>query len=212
MVSVAHGSGHDEHHDTEHSEHRSTNVDDKKILMWAFLASDCMFFGALIVTYLVYKGRSLVGPYPIDVLDIPLTTVSTFVLLMSSFLMVLALDSIKHNDIPKFRLWTLGVCLFGSIFLGFQVYEFSHFVDVGLTLQQNLFGTTFFTLTGTHGIHVTIGVIWLLSILVTSYVRPMTSKDAVYVEVAGLYWHFVDIVWIVIFTIVYLVEFIGVPA
>ena len=217
MVSVAHGqgnnSGHDDaHHDTEHSEHRSTNVDDKKILMWAFLASDCMFFGALIVTYLVYKGRSLVGPYPIDVLDIPLTTVSTFVLLMSSFLMVLALDSIKHNDIPKFRLWTLGVCLFGSIFLGFQVYEFSHFVDVGLTLQQNLFGTTFFTLTGTHGIHVTLGVIWLLSILVTSYIRPMTSKDAVYVEVAGLYWHFVDIVWIVIFTIVYLVEFIGVPA
>ena len=216
MVSVAHGqgnsSGHDAHHDTEHSEHRSTNVDDKKILMWAFLASDCMFFGALIVTYLVYKGRSLVGPYPIDVLDIPLTTVSTFVLLMSSFLMVLALDSIKHNDIPKFRLWTLGVCLFGSIFLGFQVYEFSHFVDVGLTLQQNLFGTTFFTLTGTHGIHVTLGVIWLLSLLVTSYVRPMTSKDAVYVEVAGLYWHFVDIVWIVIFTIVYLVEFIGIPA
>lgn len=217
MVSVAHGqgnsSGHDDaHHDTEHSEHRSTNVDDKKILMWAFLASDCMFFGALIVTYLVYKGRSLVGPYPLDVLDIPLTTVSTFVLLMSSFLMVLALDSIKHNDIPKFRLWTLGVCLFGSIFLGFQVYEFSHFVDVGLTLQQNLFGTTFFTLTGTHGIHVTLGVIWLLSLLITSYVRPMTSKDAVYVEVAGLYWHFVDIVWIVIFTIVYLVEFIGVPA
>jgi len=212
MVSVAHGSGHDAHHDEGHSEHRSTPMDDKKILMWAFLASDCMFFGSLIVTYLVYKGRSLVGPYPTDVLDIPLTTVSTFVLLMSSFLMVLALDSLKHNDIPKFRLWTLGVCFFGSIFLGFQVYEFSHFVDVGLTLQQNLFGTTFFTLTGTHGIHVTLGVIWLLSFLITSYIRPMNSKDAVYLEVAGLYWHFVDIVWIVIFTIVYLVEFIGIPA
>lgn len=214
MVSVAHGHGnsHDAHHDEGHSEHRSTPIDDKKILMWAFLASDCMFFGSLIVTYLVYKGRSLVGPYPIDVLDIPLTTVSTFVLLMSSFLMVLALDSLKHNDIFKFRLWTAGVCLFGSIFLGFQVYEFRHFVDVGLTLQQNLFGTTFFTLTGTHGIHVTIGVIWLLSFLITSYIRPMTSKDAVYLEVAGLYWHFVDIVWIVIFTIVYLIEFIGIPA
>ncbi len=216
MVSVAHGHGntsaHDAHHDEGHSEHRSTPVDDKKILMWAFLASDCMFFGSLIVTYLVYKGRSLVGPYPIDVLDIPLTTVSTFVLLMSSFLMVLALDSLKHNDIPKFRLWTAGVCLFGSIFLGFQVYEFSHFVDLGLTLQQNLFGTTFFTLTGTHGIHVTLGVVWLLSFLITSYVRPMTSKDAVYLEVAGLYWHFVDIVWIVIFTVVYLIEFIGIPA
>ncbi len=193
-----------------HGEHRSTSIDDKKLLMWLFLASDCMFFGSLIATYLVYKGRSLVGPYPTDILNIPLTTVSSFVLLMSSFLMVLALNSLRQNDIPKFRLWTFGVCFFGSIFLGFQVFEFSHFVHEGLTLQQNLFGSTFFTLTGTHGLHVTIGVIWLLSFLIASYIRPMTAeKDAIYLEVAGLYWHFVDIVWIVIFTIVYLIEFVA---
>ncbi len=193
-----------------HGEHRSTPIDDKKLLMWLFLASDCMFFGSLIATYLVYKGRSLEGPYPTDILNIPLTTVSSFVLLMSSFLMVLALDSLRNNDIPKFRLWTFGVCFFGSIFLGFQVFEFTHFVHEGLTLQQNLFGSTFFTLTGTHGLHVTIGVIWLLSFLVASYVRPMSGeKDAIYLEVAGLYWHFVDIVWIVIFTIVYLIEFVA---
>jgi heme/copper-type cytochrome/quinol oxidase subunit 3 len=187
---------------------RSTKLPDVKLMMWIFLASDTMFFGTLIGTYLVYKGRSLVGPYPMDVLDIPLTTVSTFVLLMSSFLMVLALHSLREDDIPKFRLWTFGVAFFGAIFLGFQVYEFAHFVDLGLTLQRNLFGTTFFVLTGTHGVHVTIGVIWLLSILVHSYVKPWTSKDEVYLEVAGLYWHFVDIVWIVIFTVVYLVEFV----
>ena len=193
-----------------HGEHRSTTIDDKKLLMWLFLASDCMFFGSLIATYLVYKGRSLEGPYPTDILNIPLTTVSSFVLLMSSFLMVLALDSLRHNDIPKFRLWTFGVCFFGSIFLGFQVFEFKHFVHEGLTLSQNLFGSTFFTLTGTHGLHVTVGVIWLLSFLIASYVRPMTAeKDAIYLEVAGLYWHFVDIVWIVIFTIVYLIEFVA---
>lgn len=193
---------------SEHAEHRSTSLPDRKLLMWIFLASDCMFFAALIGTYLVYKGRSLVGPYPTEILDIPLTTISTFVLLMSSFLMVLALHAIRLGDIPKFRLWTLGVCLFGSIFLGFQVYEFSHFVHEGLTLQRNLFGTTFFTLTGTHGVHVSVGVLWLLSLLVTSYVRPMSARDALGVEIAGLYWHFVDIVWIVIFTAVYLVEFI----
>lgn len=192
----------------EHTEHRSTGLSDRKLLMWIFLASDCMFFAALIGTYLVYNGRSLVGPYPTDILDIPLTTVSTFVLLMSSFLMVLALHAIREGDIPKFRLWTLGVCLFGSLFLGFQVYEFRHFVHEGLTLQSSLFGSTFFTLTGTHGVHVSIGVLWLLSLLITSYVRPMSSKDALGVEIAGLYWHFVDIVWIVIFTAVYLVEFI----
>ena len=196
------------HPPTEHAEHRSTPLADRKLLMWLFLASDCMFFAALIGTYLVYNGRSLVGPYPVEILDIPLTTVSTFVLLMSSFLMVLALHAIRLGNIPQFRLWTFGVCFFGAIFLGFQVYEFRHFVHEGLTLQTNLFGSTFFTLTGTHGVHVTIGVLWLLSLLILSYVRPMTAQDALSVEIAGLYWHFVDIVWIVIFTAIYLVEFI----
>jgi len=192
----------------ESGQYRSSKLPDVKLLMWIFLASDTMFFGTLIGTYLVYKGRSLVGPYPIEVLDIPLTTVSTFVLLMSSFLMVLALHSLRQDDTAKFRLWTFGVAFFGAVFLGFQVYEFAHFVDLGLTLQGNLFGTTFYVLTGTHGVHVTIGVIWLLSILIHSYAKPWTSKDEVYLEVAGLYWHFVDVVWIVIFTVIYLVEFV----
>ena len=187
---------------------RSSKLPDIKLMMWIFLASDIMFFGTLIGTYLIYKGRSLVGPYPLDVLDIPLTTVSTFVLLMSSFLMVIALDALRKDRIQQFRLWTLGVAFFGAIFLGFQVYEFLHFVDLGLTLQGNLFGTTFYVLTGTHGVHVAIGVLWLVSIVIASYVRPMTSRDETYLEVAGLYWHFVDIVWIVIFTLVYLVDFV----
>lgn len=188
--------------------YRSTKLPDVKLMMWVFLASDTMLFGSLIGTYLAYRGRSLVGPLPGDVFDIPLTTVSTFVLLMSSLLMVLSLHAIRQNDLPKFRLWTAGVALFGSIFLGFQVYEFVHFVNAGLSIHHNLFGTTFFILTGTHGIHVTGGVIWLIALIMASYIRPMSAKDAVYVEIAGLYWHFVDIVWIVIFTVIYLVEFV----
>lgn len=187
---------------------RSSSLPDHKLLMWIFLASDCMFFGSLIGTYLVYKGRSITGPYPLDLFDIPLTTVSTFVLLMSSFLMVIALHALRQDDVPRFRLWTFGVAFFGAIFLGFQVYEFSHFVHEGLTVGQNLFGSSFYVLTGTHGVHVAVGIIWLLAILISSYVRPMRAKDASYLEVAGLYWHFVDIVWIVIFTLVYLVDFI----
>ena len=191
----------------EHLPHRTTGLPDLKLIMWLFLASDCMFFGTLIGTYLVYQGRSLEGPFPADVLDIPITTVSSFVLLMSSFLMVLALHALRKDDIPRFRLWTLGVAFFGSVFLGFQVFEFSTFAIEGLSLNQNLFGSTFFVLTGTHGIHVTVGVLMLLSILILSFVKPMSSKDAIFLEVTGLYWHFVDIVWIVIFTVVYLVEF-----
>mgnify|MGYP001151811928 FL=1 len=127
--------------------YRATKLPDVKLLMWVFLASDTMFFGSLIGTYLAYRNRSLVGPYPQDLFDIPLTTVSTFVLLMSSFLMVLSLHALRQNDLSKFRLWTVGVAVFGAIFLGFQVYEFTHFAHAGLSVHQNLFGTTFFILT-----------------------------------------------------------------
>lgn len=188
--------------------HRSSNLPDIKLLMWVFLASDCMMFGAMIGSYLVYKGRSLVGPYPLDLFDIPLTTVSTFVLLMSSFLMVLSLDAIRKNKISQYRLWTLGVVVFGTIFLGFQIFEFSHFMQAGLFQKTNLFGTSFYMLTGTHGIHVAVGVLWLIGLIIASYIRPTGPADAVYTEIAGLYWHFVDIVWIVIFTVVYLVDFV----
>ena len=112
------------------------------------------------------------------------------------------------GKIQQFRVGPVRGAVFGAFFLWFQGYEFSHFVHEGLTLLTNLFGSTFFTLTGTHGVHVTIGVLWLLSLLILSYIRPMTAQDALSVEIAGLYWHFVDIVWIVIFTAIYLVEFI----
>ena len=186
-----------------------TGLPHRKILMWMFLASDCMFFGTLIATYLIYRGHSQAYPLPRETFDIPLTSTSTFVLLMSSYLMVLALAAIRRGDLFKFRLWTLGVAFFGSIFLGFQCFEFSNFVyKHGLTLKQNLFGSTFFVLTGTHGCHVAIGVLWLSSLFIYSFMGGVTKERSLDVEIAGLYWHFVDIVWIVIFTAVYLLEFI----
>ena len=185
-----------------------TGMPHRKILMWAFLASDCMFFGSLISTYLVYRGHSTSLPVPEDIFDIPLTSTSSFVLLLSSWLMVLALNAVQKGKIWEFRLWTLGVAFFGSIFLGFQVYEFTHFIEHGLTLKQNLFGSTFFVLTGTHGCHVAIGVLWLMSLFFYSFIGGVTKERSLDVQIAGLYWHFVDIVWIVIFTAVYLLEYI----
>jgi len=185
-----------------------TGMPHRKILMWAFLASDCMFFGSLISTYLVYRGHSTTHPLPEDIFDIPLTSTSSFVLLLSSWLMVLALSAVQKGKLWEFRLWTLGVAFFGSIFLGFQVYEFTHFIHGGLTLKQNLFGSTFFVLTGTHGCHVAIGVLWLMSLFFYSFIGGVTKERSLDVEIAGLYWHFVDIVWIVIFTAVYLLEYI----
>jgi heme/copper-type cytochrome/quinol oxidase subunit 3 len=183
----------------------STGVDSRKLAMWAFLASDCMFFGTLIATYLVYKNRSLVGPYPREVFDVPYTSVSAFVLLLSSLTMVLALAAIQRADERRMRIWLTSTALLGCVFLGGQFYEFSTFVHDGLTLSHNLFGSTFFTLTGFHGTHVAIGVFWLGSLVVHSLRGRLHQEHSLMVEIAGLYWHFVDIVWILIFTLVYLI-------
>jgi heme/copper-type cytochrome/quinol oxidase subunit 3 len=196
-----------EHHrHPAHADQTGTvGVDHRKLAIWAFLGSECMLFGTLIATYMAYKGRSVVGPHPHEILNIPLTTLSTFDLLMSSLLMVLALAAVQRGDRAQARLWLLGTAVLGLVFLGFQAYEFTHFVRDGLTLQQNLFGSTFFVLTGFHGGHVALGVLWLLSLWVLELRGKLGPIDSVKVEVAGLYWHFVDVVWIAIFTLVYLV-------
>ena len=208
---------------TPESEHyTTTGLSHRKLLMWAFLGSECLFFGALIANHMVNRGRAADIPFHVEgqletvlaspacVLDIPITSISTFVLLMSSVMMVLAVSAADRKDIKQLRLWLFMTAFLGSIFLGFQVYEFNLFVDEGLTIGTNLFGSSFFTLTGFHGTHVTVGVIWLLSLLVTSFRRrDLVVGDPLNVDLVGLYWHFVDIVWIVIFTAVYLVGAIG---
>ncbi len=193
------------------AEDTTTGLNHRKMLMWLFLGSDCLFFAALISTYLIYRGQSLVGPFPEDVFSIPVTSVSTFALLMSSMSMVLAYSAINRGDMKAFRIWLLSTCMLGATFLGFQVFEFYDFSEHGLTPRTNLFGTTFFVLTGFHGAHVTVGVIWLLSIFGYSLIggkkaeRILTDREALSVDLAALYWHFVDIVWIVIFAVVYLI-------
>ena len=230
-------------HGAEH-EATTTGLSHRKLLMWAFLGSDCMFFGSLIATYLVYKGKSIAGPLPEDVFDIPVTSVSTFVLLMSSMSMVLAYVALTRGSLKGFRIWILSTAIMGMTFLAFQVFEFrtfaNHHVEIecanldlndltdlervtaakcgtdaevggmvveqhGLTPRTNLFGTSFFTLTGFHGAHVTLGVVWLLSLFFYSFRRGgVTPERNLDIDLAALYWHFVDIVWIVIFTVVYL--------
>jgi cytochrome c oxidase subunit 3/cytochrome o ubiquinol oxidase subunit 3 len=183
----------------------STGLPHVKLAMWLFLASECLLFGALITTYILYRGSSQVGPYPHDVFDIPYTSVSSFVLLASSLTMVLALSAAQRADFGRMRLWLLTTAMLGMAFVGGQVYEFTTFVKEGLTLKTNLFGTTFFVLTGFHGVHVTVGILMLLSLVGFSLTDKLPDDPALPVEMVGLYWHFVDIVWIIIFTVVYLI-------
>ncbi len=186
--------------------HTSMGLDSRKMVIWTFLGSECLFFGSLISTYLVYKGKSLVGPYPHEILNIPLTSISTFDLLMSSLMMVLALGAVQRGDLKWGKIWLFATALLGMVFLSGQVYEFNSFVHEGLGLSTNLFGASFFVLVGFHGAHVTVGVIWLLTLWVWALRGGLTQAKALNVEIAGLYWHFVDIVWIVIFTVVYLLQ------
>jgi cytochrome o ubiquinol oxidase subunit 3 len=272
----------DHHHDPS----TSTGIPNKKLMMWAFLASDCMFFGALISTHLIYRLHPPAGGLdPKQVFSPELTSFSTFILLMSSLMMALAVTAIQKGNLKSCRWSLLTTIFFGLIFLGCQVYEFQHFVhDKKMTLSNSLLGTTFYTLTGTHGCHVAIGVLWLVLMYVRSFkvasstswlsgqllhattlivvllaalkvtlglvhaiqvepslgaafghffkaefvymligllgvgalvwfARPrgavqFSEANAIDVESMGLYWHFVDIVWIVIFTAVYLLEFL----
>ncbi|HEY0968842.1 MAG TPA: heme-copper oxidase subunit III [Opitutaceae bacterium] len=275
------GAGAIDHH---HDPSTTTGIPNKKLFMWAFLASDCMFFGTLISTHLIYRLHPPAGsPDPRDLFSIELTSFSTFILLMSSLLMALAVNAIQKGNVKSTRKMLLGTIVFGLIFLGCQVYEFSHFVhEYELTLSSSIFGSTFYTLTGTHGCHVAIGVLWLVLMYIRTF-KPTVANtgkpwilvslahlatwiaavilgiyvslelvhavldgttasflganflplagflatvgilfafgrdrgavefgeaNAIDVESMGLYWHFVDIVWIVIFPVVYLLEYV----
>jgi cytochrome o ubiquinol oxidase subunit 3 len=281
MSSTAASATLDHHHDPS----TTTGIPNKKLLLWAFLASDCMFFGTLISTHLVYRLHPPAGnPVATQVFNIELTSFSTFVLLMSSLMMALAVNAVQRGDIKSMRTSLLTTILFGCIFLGCQVSEFTTFVEnKHVTITNSIFGSTFFTLTGTHGTHVAIGVLWLGLMYIRSFkpaggisglrmlrtavhvlvfaaaaglmfvfivpglinlfvegrglafffqttglplageavalgllawlARPsgtvdFTAANANDVESMGLYWHFVDIVWIVIFTAVYLLEYV----
>jgi len=195
-----------DHGELAHGGHEGhTGVANAKLAMWLFLSSDCLFFGAFIATYLLYRDRGgQTGPTPKDVFSIPFTSVTSFILLMSSLAMVLALAAIQRGDYRRFRIWLLATALFGAVFIGGQIFEFTEFTRQGLNVDTNLFGSSFFVLTGLHGAHVTVGIVWLMSLWGMSMQGRLTQGDAERVEVAGLYWHFVDIVWIVIFTVIYL--------
>ena len=183
----------------------NTGLTHNKLAMWLFLGSECLLFGALIATYMFAKSRLPAGELgPNDVFDIPFTSVSSFVLLMSSLTMVLALSALNRGEERNFRVWIVATALLGGTFIAGQVYEFTVFYNLGLGYTTNIFGSAFYTLTGFHGAHVTIGIVMLMSALVSSVRGRLSARNAETVELIGLYWHFVDIVWILIFTIIYL--------
>ena len=196
------------HHDahTDHGAHvTSTGLSNNKLAMWLFLGTECLLFGGLISTYMLYRGRQGTGPGPNQIFDIPLTSVSSFILLMSSLTMVLAVNAAKAKDDRNTNLWLATTALLGALFVGGQVYEFTAFYQEGLGFTTSLFGSSFYALTGFHGVHVSVGIVMLMALVGIITRSKVTGDKAEAVELVGLYWHFVDVVWVIIFTLVYLI-------
>jgi heme/copper-type cytochrome/quinol oxidase subunit 3 len=183
-----------------------------KLGMWTFLAGDALNFGGLLAGYGALRAGTTNWPVPSHVFGIFgfwLVAFMTFLLICSSVTMVLSLAAVQENDQQRFRKFLLLTVLGGLTFLGCQAYEWTHLIHEGVTLGGNpfgagLFGTTFFILTGFHGLHVTGGVIYLGCLLLRGLGGRYSSDNYYPIEIAGLYWHFVDLVWILIFTFVYL--------
>lgn len=177
-----------------------------KLGMWSFLAGDAMTFGAGIAAYGALRIGNPNWPSPADYLGITTTAVMTFILICSSLTMVEALSGIQRGNQAKFRNFMALTVLGGIIFLGMQAFEWHHLIgERGMSIKRDLFDATFFILTGFHGCHVFGGVVYNGVLLIRGMMGKLPQSKAGLVEIAGLYWHFVDLVWILIFTFIYLI-------
>jgi cytochrome c oxidase subunit 3/cytochrome o ubiquinol oxidase subunit 3 len=192
----------------DHGHHTSLGISNTKLAMWCFIGSECLFFGALISAYLIYINERAEGPGA-ELFDIEFTSASTFILLMSSLSMVLALAGIQAGDMRRFRIWIVATGLMGSVFLAGQIYEFTVFLSEGANVTVSPFWSAFFLLTGFHGVHVAFGILMLIAAWASSLTGRLRAENAETVENLGLYWHFVDVVWILLFTLVYLIPALG---
>ncbi len=183
-----------------------SGVYSSKLGMWIFLLSEVMFFTALIGSYIILRfAKPDAWGAPGTVLNIPVTAVNTFILICSSVTMVKAYAAAADGRQQALRLWLVATVLIGASFVGVQVYEYYHLIADKFLPSSGLYGTTFYTMTGFHGFHVTMGVLCMIFVTWRAFKGAYTVKDHRGVEVIGLYWHFVDLVWIILFTIVYLI-------
>ena len=171
---------------------------------WVFLAAEVVLFSTLFAVYLVLHGNVAGGPTSQQLFDIRGFTIETFLLLTSSFTMGLGTYEMRRNNAKGVIAWVLVTLLLGLGFVGMEISEFAHYVSIGANLSRSAFLSAFFILVGTHGSHVTLGLFWILAILIQVMRFGITPKTARKLFVVGLYWHFLDVVWVFIFTVVYL--------
>lgn len=180
--------------------------DHRKLGIWIFLASEVIFFGAVITTFLVFRDRSTSGPNPHEVLTLLVPTIMTLVLLTSSITMVMALQAIQAGNRARMWQWLVVTAVLGIVFLGLKLSEYSHLISDGITPSTNIFGSVYFLTTGLHAAHVIVGIIWIFAVVGKALRGGFSATNYLPVEMAGLYWHFVDLIWVAIFMVVYLTD------
>jgi len=179
-------------------------VDRGKFAIWLFLATEVMFFSGLIGTYIVLRMGTSAWPNPEDRLAVGITAVNTFILICSSWTMVRALHAIQGEDRRGLVKWLGATIVIGSVFVGVQVYEYGQLIEHEMLPNVDIFWSTFYAMTGFHGLHVVVGVVWLTCLWAGAVRGRYSRASHLRIELGGLYWHFVDLVWVLLFTIVYL--------
>lgn len=195
----------------DHPESATLEGKNKFLGFWLFLGGETVLFASLFATYLALKNR---GPSGMEfttqeLFELPLVFIMTMLLLTSSLTSVYAMYHMKNYNFKAMQAWLAVTVLLGAAFLGFEIYEFNHYVHLGFTYNQSAFSSAFFTLVGTHGLHVLIGLGWITLLMLRNSKRGFNLYNAPKFYVASLYWHFIDVVWVFIFTVVYLMGVIG---
>ena len=195
----------------EHPEQASLEGQNKFVGFWLFLACEVVLFASLFATYLALKNKGPAGMTfnTQDLFELPLAFIMTMLLLTSSLTSVYAMYHMKNHNFKGMQTWIFITVVLGLGFLGLEIYEFYHYVHLGFTYGQSAFSSSFYTLVGTHGFHVTLGLVWFILLLVRNSKRGLNLYNAPKYFIASLYWHFIDVVWVFIFTVVYLMGVIG---
>ena len=184
--------------------------ENKFVGFWLFLGGETVLFASLFGTYLALKNSTNGGPTSQEMFQMPLVFIMTMLLLTSSLTSVYAMYHMKNFNFKKMQLWLLVTVLLGLGFLGFEIYEFYHYThEFKHTMRSSAFGSAFYALVGTHGLHVLFGLCWILTLIFRNAKRGLNLYNAPKFYVASIYWHFIDVVWVFIFTVVYLMGMVG---
>ena len=193
-------------HDANTIDQRSHEGNLNRLGFWIFLTAEVSLFGTLFATLLTLQhGGDYGGKMTTEMFELPLVLIMTFALLISSYTCGISIYYMRQEKAKLMTIWMIITLLFGLVFVGFEIYEFAHYVSEGVNLTIGSYWSSFFILLGTHGAHVSLGIVWITCLLIQVAMRGLNKDNAPKLFIVSLYWHFLDVVWIFIFTAVYMI-------